>query len=248
VTEPKPDWTAFEAVLFDLDGVLTATAKMHAVCWKRMFDAYLKRRAELHNCSFQPFDITSDYLAHVDGKLRYDGVRSFLASRGIELPEGSDNDPPETETVRGLGNRKDAMVGEVLAREGVGVFEGSIELVHFLRRTGIRTAVVSASKNCQAVLQAADIVELFDVRVDGIVASRLQLPGKPAPDTFLEAARELGVEPARAVVIEDALSGVEAGRRGRFGLVVGVDRHGEREALRAHGADIVVTDLAELLP
>jgi len=248
LTQSKPDWKSFAAVLFDLDGVLTATAKIHAVCWKRMFDAYLMRYAEQHNCSFQPFDITSDYLAHVDGKLRYDGVRSFLASRGIELPEGSDGDPPEAETVRGLGNRKDAMVGDVLAREGVGVFEGSIELVHYLRAAGVKTAVVSASKNCQAVLEAADIVELFDVRVDGVVAARLKLPGKPAPDTFLEAARELGVDPALCIVIEDALSGVEAGRRGNFGLVIGIDRHGEREALLNHGADIVVTDLSELLP
>jgi len=248
VSTQKPSWENFDAVLFDLDGVLTATAKIHAICWKRMFDAYLMRYASQHNCSFQPFDTETDYLAHVDGKLRYDGVRSFLASRGIELPEGEDDDPPENETVRGLGNRKDAMVGEVLAREGVGVFEGSIELVHYLRRAKIKTAVVSASKNCQAVLEAADIVTLFDVRVDGVVASTLGLPGKPAPDTFLEAARELGVEPGRAVVIEDALSGVEAGRRGNFGLVIGVDRHGESEALRSHGADIVVTDLGDLLP
>lgn len=244
----KPDWKTFDAVLFDLDGVLTATAKIHAICWKRMFDTYLMRYATQHNCSFQPFDIESDYLAHVDGKLRYDGVRSFLASRDIQLPEGEDSDPPEAETIRGLGNRKDAMVGDVLAREGVGTFEGSIELVHYLRRNGVKIAVVSASKNCEAVLRAADIFELFDIRVDGVVATRLKLPGKPAPDTFLEAARQLGVEPAKAVVIEDALSGVEAGRRGNFGLVIGVDRHGEGDALRSHGADLVVTDLGDLLP
>jgi len=248
VSLKKPDWKSFDAVLFDLDGVLTATAKMHAICWKRMFDAYLMRHAARHNSSFQPFDIEADYLAHVDGKLRYDGVRSFLASRDIELPEGEDSDSPELETVRGLGNRKDTLVGDVLAREGVGTFEGSLELVHYLRRNGIKTAVVSASKNCQAVLEAADIVELFDARIDGVVATQLQLPGKPAPDTFLEAARRLEVEPAKAVVIEDALSGVQAGRRGNFGLVIGVDRHGEGDALLAHGADIVVTDLGELIP
>ena len=248
MSNAKPTWEDYDAVLFDLDGVLTATAKIHAVCWKRMFDAYLMRYAASHNASFQPFEIETDYLAHVDGKLRYDGVRSFLASRGIELPEGTDDDPPESETVRGLGNRKDAMVGEVLAREGVGTFEGSIELVHYLRRKKIKTAVVSASKNCQAVLEAAEIVNLFDIRVDGVVAGKLNLPGKPEPDTYLEAARQLDVAPAKAVVIEDALSGVEAGRRGNFGLVIGVDRHGERDALLSHGADIVVGDLGELLP
>jgi beta-phosphoglucomutase family hydrolase len=248
VTLRKVDWTAYQAVLFDLDGVLTATMKIHAICWKRMFDDYLKRRATQRHESFEPFDIDRDYKTFVDGKLRYDGVRSFLASRGIELPEGVPGDPPEAETVCGLGNRKDRMIGEILAAESVDVFEGSIKLVHWLRARGVGTAVVSASKNCTAVLNAAGIAELFDQRVDGCVADRLGLPGKPAPDTFLKAAELLGVDPSRAVVVEDAISGVRAGRAGNFGLVIGIDRHGDREALLAGGADLVVEDLGELLP
>lgn len=239
---------SFDAVLFDLDGVLTATAKIHAICWKRMFDAYLKRRAAMANESFSPFDIENDYKEFVDGKLRYDGVRSFLASRGIELPEGSPEDDPETETICGLGNRKDRMVGEILANESIEVFEGSLRLVHWLRRRQVPIAVVSASRNCEAVLAAGGIADLFAVRVDGVVADELQLPGKPAPDSFLKAAELLGIEPEKAVVIEDAIAGVQAARSGGFGLVVGVERHGDAEALRAGGADLVVTDLAELLP
>lgn len=242
------DWGRFEAVLFDLDGVLTATAKIHSICWKRMFDAFLKRRAAERNESFEPFDAHQDYKAYVDGRLRYDGVRSFLASRGIELPEGTVDDAPELETVCGLGNRKDAMVGEILAAEQVDVFEGSIRLVRWLLQQGIRTAVVSASKNCPAVLQAAGIVELFEQRIDGQVAETLCLPGKPAPDTYLKAAEILGVEPAKAVVVEDAISGVQAGRAGGFGLVIGVDRHGGAERLADNGADFVVRDLGELVP
>lgn len=246
----KADWLKgnTEAVLFDLDGVLTATAKIHAICWKRMFDAYLKRRAALHNVSFSPFDTETDYKAYVDGKLRYDGVASFLQSRGIELPLGTPDDDPELETVCGLGNRKDRMVSEILARETVEVFEGSVRLVHWLKRRLIRLAVVSASKNCGAVLAAAGITDLFEVRVDGVVAEQMNLPGKPAPDTFLHAAGMLGVEPERAIVVEDAMAGVEAGRSGGFGLVVGVARHGNADALRASGADLVVSDLSELLP
>ncbi len=247
-TDLPVDWSRYRAVLFDLDGVLTATAKIHAVCWKRMFDAFLKRWAAERKVSFEPFDSVRDYHEYVDGRLRYDGVRFFLASRGIELPEGSPDDPPERETVCGLGNRKDAMVGEILAAERVDVFEGSIRLVRWLRRQGLATAVVSASKNCPAVLRAAGIEELFDQRIDGHVASELGLPGKPAPDTYLKAAERLAVPPAEAVVVEDAISGVEAGRNGGFGLVIGVDRHGDAERLAAAGADIVVRDLAELLP
>ncbi|RME33775.1 MAG: beta-phosphoglucomutase family hydrolase, partial [Deltaproteobacteria bacterium] len=242
------DWQSYRAVLFDLDGVLTATAKIHAICWKRMFDAFLKRRAARENSSFEPFDSVRDYHEYVDGKLRYDGVRSFLASRGIELPEGSPDDPPEAETICGLGNRKDAMVGEILASERVDVFEGSVALVRWLRERGIATAVVSASKNCPAVLRAAGIEELFDERIDGHVAAELGLPGKPAPDTYLTAAERLGVAPPEAVVVEDAISGIEAGRAGGFGLVIGVDRHGDAERLRAAGADLVVEDLGVLIP
>lgn len=237
----------FDAVLFDLDGVLTATAAIHAVCWKRMFDDFLKKRALRQGEAYQPFDLDTDYKPYVDGKLRYDGVRSFLKSRGIELTEGLPDDPPQAETVFGLGNRKDAMVKEVLETQGVGVFEGSLELLRQVRRAGLKTAVVSASKNCEAVLKAAGIDHLFEVRMDGIEAGRFGLAGKPAPDTFLKAAELLAVAPPRAVVIEDAISGVQAGRAGGFGLVVGVDRDGNPEGLKENGADIVVRDLAELL-
>ncbi len=237
----------FDAVLFDLDGVLTATAKVHATCWKKMFDEYLRKRATDTGTPFQGFDIATDYLHYVDGKPRYDGVRDFLRSRGIQLPEGSNDDRPECESVRGLGNRKNDMINDVIASEGVEVFEGSVKLVHKLRRQGIKTAVVSSSNNCLTVLKAAKIEDLFDTRIDGVVAHDLKLPGKPAPDTYLEAAKRLGVDPQRAVVVEDAISGVESGRNGKFGLVIGVARSGNDEELKQHGADLVVSDLGELL-
>lgn len=237
----------FDAVLFDLDGVLTATARLHAACWKRMFDEYLALRAATSGEPFQPFEIATDYKRYVDGKLRYDGVRSFLGSRRIELPWGDPDNPPDRETVCGLGNRKNELIGELLDTEGVDVYEESIAWARRLRRKGFATAVVSASKNCERVLQAAGIEDLFDFRVDGVVAAELELAGKPAPDTFLEGARRLGVEPERAVVVEDAVSGVQAGRAGGFGLVIGVDRTGDHEALLAGGADLVVGDLGELL-
>jgi beta-phosphoglucomutase family hydrolase len=237
----------FEAVLFDLDGVLTPTAKIHSNCWKTVFDDFLRHRAADKKEAFRPFEIASDYKRYVDGKLRYEGVRSFLASRDIALAEGTPDDPPTVETVCGLGNRKDELVKAAIARGDVESYPGSVALVRRLREQGIRTAVVSSSNNCEQVLRAAGILDLFEVRVDGVVASTLGLPGKPAPDTFLEAARILGVSPTRAVVVEDALSGVEAGRAGGFGLVVGVDREGSGDALRAAGADVVVTDLGELL-
>jgi beta-phosphoglucomutase family hydrolase len=237
----------FDAVLFDLDGVLTATAKVHAAAWKRMFDEYLRQRAAAKGEPFRPFEIATDYKQYVDGKLRYDGVRSFLASRGIELPEGEVTDPPAHETISGLGNRKNEFVHEVLRAEGVDVYDGSVDFVRQLHGQGIKTAIVSASRNCRAVLEAAQIADLFDFCVDGEVASRLELAGKPAPDTFLAAAKQLGVEPARSVVVEDAVSGVQAGRAGGFGLVIGVDREGHPEALKEAGADFVVGDLRELV-
>ncbi|HSM42624.1 MAG TPA: beta-phosphoglucomutase family hydrolase [Afifellaceae bacterium] len=237
----------FDAVLFDLDGVLTMTMKIHASCWKKMFDDYLQQRAERLGQAFQPFDVAADYKPYVDGRLRYDGVRAFLASRGIALPEGTPADDSSLETVCGLGNRKDRMVQAAIATQGVEVLAGSLAMVHQVRAAGLKTAVVSASKNCEAVLAAAGIRALFDVIVDGEVAERLGLPGKPAPDTFLEAARELGVAAPRAVVVEDAISGVQAGRDGGFGLVVGIDHHGDKTALQHNGADIVVADLTELL-
>ncbi len=238
----------FDAVLFDLDGVLTETATLHAAAWKRMFDDFLHRRAEVSGQAFEPFDIEADYRRYVDGKPRYDGVRSFLASRGIELVEGQANDPPVADTVSGLGNRKNELVVELIETEGVKAFPGSVRLVEDLRRRGIHTAVVSSSANCAVVLRSAGIDHLFDAKVDGTVADELGLRGKPAPDTFLEAARRLQVAPERAVVVEDALAGVEAGRSGGFGLVIGVDRTDQAQALRDHGADLVVADLDELGP
>ena len=242
----KLSYTDYDAVLFDLDGVLTLTMKIHALCWKRMFDAYLQERAEQPGQVFWPFEIADDYKPFVDGKLRYDGVRCFLQSRGISLPEGTPEDSPELTTVCGLGNRKNQMVNDMIATDGVEVISGSISAVHRVRSQGLQTAVVSASKNCETVLKVAGIFDLFDTIVDGKVAARLGLPGKPAPDTFLEAARELGVEPARAIVVEDAISGVQAGQAGGFGLVVGIDHYDDKKALLQGGADIVVNDLLEV--
>jgi beta-phosphoglucomutase family hydrolase len=237
----------FDAVLFDLDGVITDTAAVHARAWKTMFDAYLRQRADATGTPFEPFTIEGDYRTYVDGKPRYDGVRSFLQSRGIDLPEGTRTDPSEAETVCGLGNRKNKLVNRVLDDEGVAVYEGSVRLMHQLRDSGVRLGVVSSSRNCVAVLTAAGLLDLFDARVDGVVAAERGLPGKPAPDTFLAAARDLGATPERAVVVEDAISGVQAGRAGGFGLVIGVDRDGDAEALRSNGADVVVADLGELV-
>lgn len=245
----KPSVTSarFDAVLFDLDGVLTATAKVHAACWKKTFDDYLKQRAAKTNEPFQPFDIDKDYTLYVDGKPRYDGVKSFLESRGIHLPYGDPSDPPDRETICGIGNLKENLVLEAFKTGGVEVYEGSVAWVRQLRQAGIKTAVVSSSKNCAAVLQAVGIEGLFEVRVDGRVVEDLKLPGKPAPDTYLKAAELLGVTPTRSVVVEDALSGVQAGRNGSFGLVIGVDRKGDADSLYKNGADLVVADLSEMV-
>ncbi len=236
------------ACLFDMDGVLTETATVHAAAWKQMFDDFLQARAESTGEPFTPFDAGADYSQYVDGKPRYDGVRSFLASREITLPEGSPSDPPEAETVAGLGNRKNELVQRLIHDQGVEAYPGSVRFVNHVREAGLRTAVVSSSANCHDVMVAAGIADLFEARVDGYAVERDGLKGKPAPDTYLAAADKLGVEPAEAAVFEDALAGVEAGRAGHFGCVVGVDRVGQAEALRAHGADLVVDDLAELLP
>jgi beta-phosphoglucomutase family hydrolase len=236
-----------QACLFDLDGVLTQTAKTHAAAWKEMFDAFLRARAARTGEPFLPFDAVEDYNEYVDGKPRYDGVRSFLASRGIALPKGDPRDPPSAETIAGLGNRKNELVLALIHRDGVETYDGSVRYVHAVREAGLHRAVVSSSANCRQVLEAAGIADLFEVRIDGLVAEREHLRGKPAPDTFLVAARALDLEPSQAAVFEDALAGVAAGRAGRFGFVVGVDRVGQADALRAHGADIVVSDLAELL-
>jgi beta-phosphoglucomutase family hydrolase len=229
------------ACLFDLDGVLTKTAEVHARAWKQTFDAFLEKRGE------KPFDLVHDYDEYVDGKPRLDGVRDFLASRGITLGEGGPDDPPDAETVRGLGNAKNELVVRLIREDGVEAYEGSVRYLHAARDAGLRRAVVSSSHNCRDVLVAAGIEDLLEVRVDGVVAEQRRLRGKPAPDTFLEAARILGVAPAHAAVFEDALAGVQAGHDGGFGHVVGVDRSAQREALVAHGASVVVDDLAELL-
>jgi beta-phosphoglucomutase family hydrolase len=234
------------ACVFDLDGVLTDTATLHAAAWKRMFDDFLSQRSERSGEPFAPFE-ANDYAAHVDGKLRQDGVRSFLSARGISLPEGTSDDPPGAETVHGLGNRKNEVVLELIRRRGVDVYDGSVRFVEAVRDAGIRRAVVSASRNTRQVLESAGIADLFETIVDGVVAAERRLSGKPAPDTFIAAAEALGVATASAAVFEDALSGVEAGRAAGFGWVVGVDRANHAEALRTRGADIVVTDLAELL-
>jgi beta-phosphoglucomutase family hydrolase len=235
------------ACLFDLDGVLTETATIHAAAWKEMFDDYLRQRAARTGEPFVPFDEVADYEQYVDGKPRYDGVRSFLASRGIELPEGSPGDPPEAETVGGLGNRKNELVQRLIRERGVQAYEGSVRYVRAVRDAGLGRAVVSSSANARAVLEAAGIADLFQAVIDGVTVEREHLRGKPAPDTFLAGARALGVEAGQAAVFEDALAGVAAGRAGGFAFVVGVDRAGQAEALRQHGADVVVSDLAELL-
>jgi beta-phosphoglucomutase family hydrolase len=236
-----------DALLFDLDGVLTQTAKVHAEAWKQTFDEFLHKRAQENGDEFVAFDKVSDYDEYVDGKPREDGVRSFLQSRGIELPEGDPDDPPDAQTIQGVGNNKNQRVLKLIHDHGVDAYEGSVRYVREAQREGLKRAVVSSSTNCHDVLVAAKLDEFFDTVIDGVVAHRDHLQGKPAPDTFLAGARALGVEPAHAAVFEDALAGVAAGRAGSFGYVVGVDRVGQRDALKAHGADVVVKDLAELL-
>jgi beta-phosphoglucomutase family hydrolase len=233
--------------LFDLDGVITKTAAVHDAAWQEMFDSFLRERSRLTGEPFVPFDPVADYENFVDGKPRADGTRSFLQSRGIELPEGSSGDPPDAQTVQGLSNRKNEILLRRIHSDGVEVYPGSIRYVRAARDAGLRRAVVSSSANTHDVLAAAHIGDLFEVVIDGLVAEREHLQGKPAPDTFLAGARALRLEPGEAVVFEDAQAGVAAGRAGRFGCVIGVDRLGQADALREHGADVVVADLAELL-
>jgi beta-phosphoglucomutase family hydrolase len=237
-----------EAVIFDLDGVVTNTAAVHARAWKRLFDDYLKERASRESGSFDPFEIGSDYPRYVDGKRREDGVRSFLASRGITLPDGDADDPPTAETVRGLGKLKDSYFLKDLQTNGVEIYPSTVALIERLKANDVLVALVSASRNVRSVLEGAGLSDLFEVKVDGLVADEMKLPGKPDPATFLEAATRLGVDAGRASIVEDALSGVEAGRSGKFGLVIGVDRIGQGAALREHGADVVVDDLGDLPP
>ena len=241
------NWTSYEAVLFDLDGVLTATEKVHARCWKRMFDDYLSSAAGCDVSAARSFELSDDYAVFIDGKPRYDGVRSFLSSRGLWLPDGSPADLPSVETVCGLGNRKSELFNDVLQTEGVETYPDALALARYLKAHSVRLAVVSSSRNCGSVLEATGIERLFELRVDGVVARQIGLAGKPAPDTFLYAAQELGVAPASTAVIEDALVGVQAGQAGTFGLVVGVARANEKVELKAAGADVVVDDLREIL-
>jgi beta-phosphoglucomutase family hydrolase len=235
------------ACLFDMDGVVTKTAVVHAAAWKEMFDDFLRQHAESTGTKFVPFDAHADYDAYVDGKPRLDGTRSFLESRGIQLPEGTPDDPPGTPTIYGLSNRKNDLVLAKLAAGGVQVYDGTVTYIRSVRERGISTAIVSSSANTKQVLESAGLAGLFDVRVDGVVATERGLRGKPAPDTYLAAAEALNVPASRAAVFEDALAGVEAGRAGHFALVVGVDRVGQAAELKKHGADVVVQDVAELL-
>ncbi|EST35975.1 HAD family hydrolase [Streptomyces roseochromogenus] len=234
---------AIQACLFDLDGVVTKTAVVHAAAWKETFDAFLR---DYEGEQGRPFDAVAEYDEYVDGRPRTDGVRAFLDSRGIRLPEGTPEDPPQARTVHGLGNRKNALLLERIRTGGVEAYEGTLRYLEAVRAEGLRTAIVSSSANCRDVLRSVGAEHFFDVRIDGVVAAERRLRGKPHPDTFLAAAHDLGVEPARAAVFEDALAGMEAGRAGGFGYVVGVDRVGQTDALYAHGATIVVKDLAEL--
>ena len=233
--------------LFDLDGVLTKTAQVHDAAWQEMFDGYLRERSRRTGEPFVPFDRVADYENFVDGKPRADGTRSFLQSRGIELPEGSPDDPPDAETVEGLSNRKNEILLRRIHQDGVEAYPGSVRYVRAVRDAGLRRAVVTSSANCRDVLASAGLEDLFETHIDGLTVERDHLRGKPAPDSYLAGARALGLEPGTAAVFEDALAGVAAGRAGRFGFVVGVDRLGQADALAEHGADVVVTDLAELL-
>lgn len=235
------------ACLFDLDGVLTRTASIHAAAWKQMFDEFLRDRSTRTGEPFVPFDAGDDYDAYVDGKQRLDGTRGFLLSRGIDLPEGDPSDPLGAATVNGLSNRKNELVLRLFDEGHIEVFDDSVRYVRAVRAAGLATAVVSSSANTAQVLDAVGIADLFDARIDGVVAAERHLAGKPAPDTFLAGAAAVGAAPAAAAVFEDALAGVEAGRAGGFALVVGVDRVGQADELRHHGADVVVDDLSQLL-
>ncbi|WP_018478096.1 beta-phosphoglucomutase family hydrolase [Pontibacter roseus] len=231
-----------KALILDLDGVVTQTARVHAQAWKRMFDAYLKKRGEEEGKDYAPLEIETDYREHIDGIPRYDGVRNFLQSRGITLPEGDPTDDIGEETVAGLGNLKNMYFQELLKQDGVDEYKDTIAWLQQQRSKGMRTAVISASKNCVDVLHAAGIAKLFEEHVDGLQSAEMGLKGKPAPDIFLEAARRLGVSPQEAAIFEDARKGVQAGKAGGFGLVVGIDRTRDAEGLKASGADMVIQE------
>jgi len=237
---------SFDAVIFDLDGVVTDTASIHAGAWKKMFDDFLFRYVNRKGVPFQPFETDSDYLLYVDGKPRLDGVRSFLGSRGIELPEGGPQDEPGVETIHGLGRQKNAYFLKHVQEYGADVYESTVDLIHSMKKHGLKTAIISSSKSCAMILDVVNLSDLFDVRVDGVDSKILGIPGKPAPDIFIEASRQLKVKPERAVVVEDAISGVRAGRAGKFGLVIGIARTGDKESLLENGADVAIEDLSEV--
>jgi beta-phosphoglucomutase family hydrolase len=238
----------YEAVLSDLDGVITQTARLHAAAWKRLFDDCLQDIGARTGTHYRPFDLDDDYRVHLDGKPRHEGVRDFLKSRGLSLPLGSPVDGPDCETLYGMGNKKDGYFEAALRETGVTVYQGTVDFLRIAKQAGLKLAVVSSSHHCAGIVETTGLTSLFEARVDGHDIDRLRLPGKPAPDAFLEGARRLAVEPTRAIVIEDALAGVQAGHAGGFGLVIGVNRRNQAQALRELGADVVVADLAELLP
>ena len=241
------DWGRFRAVLFDLDGVITQSARIHAAAWKETFDDFLARYSKTTGTAFEPFDIHRDYTRHVDGLPRRDGIRAFLNSRGLCLAEGSPDAPATSDTITGLANRKNAAFHRILERDGISIYQDALVLLRGVEARGCRTGLITSSRNCAAVLAAASLTGRFDVEVDGVVAARLQLAGKPAPDTFLEAARRLGVTPSQAALVEDSIAGIEAASAGGFALVIAVDRAGIAAELRAAGADLVVDDLACLV-
>ena len=241
------DFGPYKAVLSDLDGVITQTARIHAAAWKQLFDDYLADLTARTGATFRPFDLEDDYRLHLDGKPRHDGVRDFLKSRGLSLPLGSPDDGADRETLYGMGNKKDAYFKAAMRETGVEVYPATVDFLRLAKRAGLKIAVVSSSHHCADILEAVGLTSLFDIRVDGHEIDRLRLPGKPAPDSFLEAAGRLGVRPQRAVVIEDALAGVQAGHAGGFGCVIGVNRRNQAQALHELGANVVVSDLAELL-
>jgi trehalose 6-phosphate phosphatase len=237
---------SFDAIIFDLDGVITDTASVHAAAWKRMFDDFLIRHAAQEGIPFEPFTIATDYILYVDGKPRMDGLKSFLASRGIIVPDGDPDDPPDADTIHGLGRHKNSDFLKQLQEQGAKVYESTVDLIHSAKKHSMKTAVISSSKSCAMILDSVNLSDLFDVRVDGVISEKLGITGKPAPDIFIEAARQLGVSPERTIVVEDAVSGVQAGSAGKFGLVIGIARSGNTRALHDNGADIVVNDLAEI--
>ena len=247
-TLPRIRLADFDAVLFDLDGVITNTATVHASAWKQLFDSFLKQSAEQTGAAWKPFRLQEDYRLYVDGKARYDGVRDFLKSRNLVLPLGSPDDRSDQETIYGLGNKKDEYFEAALRANGVLVYQATVRFLHLAKDTGLKTAVVSSSHHCREILDTAGLTTLFEAIIDGHEIDRLHLAGKPAPDAFLEAARRLTVQPGKAIVIEDALAGVQAGHAGGFGLVIGVNRRDQAQALRQHGADLVIADLDELVP